>query len=366
MGAKKIIDNIILIFVGGLFIFSGLIKVNDPIGTAIKLEEYFEVFANDFASFFHAFIPFSLEIAVLIVVLEVVLGVAVLLRHQMKITTWMLLLMIVFFTFLTGYSAYFDKVTDCGCFGDAIPLTPWESFYKDLVLLVLITYLFVRRKSYTPLIKGNKGYIVMIGVIALNIFLAVYVLRHLPFIDFRAYKIGNNIAEEMQPGEPFRYKYIMEKEGETYEFDEYPSDQSYVFKDMILLNPDAQPKITDYNVWNENGDFTEESLKGKKLFIVIQDVNSAGLSNIDKIRELVNSLEGSLDVWLLTSNDAATIENFRHEYQFAAPYYYVDATVIKAMIRSNPGIMLLQDGTVLGKWHHNDTPTAGVIRDLLN
>lgn len=365
MGAKKVVDHAVSVLVGALFIFSGLIKVNDPIGTAIKLEEYFEVFASDFGAFFHTFTPFSLEIAVFVVVLEVVLGFALIFRHQMKLTAWVLLLLIIFFTFLTFYSAYFNKVTDCGCFGDAIKLTPWQSFYKDIVLLLLIIYIFFNRKRYTPLIKGNKGYVVMAAIIAINIFLAVYAISHLPFIDFRAYKIGNNIGDAMQPSEPFRYKYIMEKDGELLEFEEYPMDTTLVFKDMVLLNPEAQPKITDYNVWNEEGDFTQQSLAGKKLFIIIQDVYKADLSEIDEIKKLINDLSGKLDIWLLTSNNATTIENFRHEYQVAVPYYYVDATVIKAMIRSNPGTMLLNDGTVLGKWHHNDTPVAGDVLELI-
>jgi uncharacterized membrane protein YphA (DoxX/SURF4 family) len=121
---SKYIDNFLRFFVGILFIFSGLIKVNDPIGTSIKLKEYFEVFANDFAPFFEIFVPHTLVLSVIFVVLEVVLGVALILNYRMKITSWLFLLLIGFFTFLTFYSAYFNKVTDCGCFGDAIPLNP--------------------------------------------------------------------------------------------------------------------------------------------------------------------------------------------------------------------------------------------------
>lgn len=206
----------------------------------------------------------------------------------------------------------------------------------------------------------------MLAIIAINIFLAIYAINHLPFIDFRAYKVGNNIKEAMQPSEEFRYKYIMKKGGETYEFEEYPSDTTYEFENMVLLNPEAQPKITDYNIWTDEGEFTEESLTGKKLFLVIQDVNKADLSEINEIKSLISSVEGQVEVWILTSNSAADIDNFRHEYQVAAPYYYADATVLKAMIRSNPGIMLLNDGTVLGKWHNNDVPDPEDIRNLLN
>jgi uncharacterized membrane protein YphA (DoxX/SURF4 family) len=144
---QKILDQFSRFFVGTLFIFSGLIKLNDPIGTQIKMEEYFEVFTEDFGSFFHYFIPWSLEIGMIMILLELAIGVAILIYWRMNLTTWTLLLLMIFFTFLTGYSAILEKVTDCGCFGDAIKLTPWESFIKDLVLMVFVLHLFWYRKK---------------------------------------------------------------------------------------------------------------------------------------------------------------------------------------------------------------------------
>src|SRR5690554_6294903 len=181
------------IFVGVLFIISGLIKLNDPVGFSFKLEDYF---AQDVLNLpFLA--PLALAIAVFVVIFEVVLGVMLLLGYKKKFTLWTLLLIIVFFTFLTFSSAYFNKVTDCGCFGDAIKLTPWESFFKDIVLLVLILLLFFGRKHLAPLFGNNtKRYTVAFALIACVIF-AYYVLNHLPAIDFRPYKIGANIEEGM-------------------------------------------------------------------------------------------------------------------------------------------------------------------------
>jgi uncharacterized membrane protein YphA (DoxX/SURF4 family) len=147
----KIIQQAARVAVGALFIFSGLIKLNDPTGTAIKLEEYFQVFSQDIAAFFDFFIPAALFLAIVLSVLEVVLGIALLIAYRMRITAMLLLIIIVFFTFLTFYSAQFEKVTDCGCFGDAIPLTPWQSFYKDVILLTLIVIIVItiseRRKE---------------------------------------------------------------------------------------------------------------------------------------------------------------------------------------------------------------------------
>src|SRR5690554_5860585 len=155
---KQTLLTIIRFIVGGLFIFSGLIKVNDPVGTSIKLEEYFDVFSYDIAPFFVYLKEISLSLAVVLVVLEVVLGVMLILGVKLRLTVVLLSLMILFFTFLTFYSAYFNKVTDCVCFGDAIKLTPWQSFYKDVFLLVLIGFLFVFRNdlrdSRSPCLKG--------------------------------------------------------------------------------------------------------------------------------------------------------------------------------------------------------------------
>ena len=188
-----------------------MIKLNDPIGTQIKLEEYFEVFAEDFGSFFHYFIPWALEIGMILIILEVALGFAILIWWRMNLTAWLLLLMMTFFTFLTFYSAYFDKVTDCGCFGDAIKLTPWESFTKDVVLMVFVLHLFWYRKSYESALRALHGNGVVIAVVVISIFLGAYAIRHLPFIDFRAYRVGNNIPQQMLPPEQPIIEYTFEK-----------------------------------------------------------------------------------------------------------------------------------------------------------
>ena len=362
---SKIFDQFLKYIVGVLFIFSGLVKVNDPLGTAIKLKEYFEVFAQDFSPFFEIFVPFSLILAVGFVVLEVVLGIALILHYRMKLTVWLFIFIIAFFTFLTFYSAYFNKVTECGCFGDAIPLTPWQSFGKDVILSVLVILIFIRRKTFKAFLPRRTGDIVMGAALVLNLYLAIHSINHLPYIDFRPYKTGNFIPELMAPSEPYRYKYIMEKDGKEYEFTEYPSDTTFRYKDMIILNPEAQPKITDYHIWTDDGEFTEESFIGNKLFIIFYDVSKAKTRHMDQIVSLIEEIEPHVDVWALTASSDTEFEAFRHEYQLAIPYFYADMTVLEAIIRSNPGLWLMQDGKVVGKWHHNDVPDAGTIIDLL-
>ena len=182
---NKLIDNFSRIFVGALFIFSGLIKLNDPVGTEIKLEEYFTVFADSFSPVFEIFIPWALGIALFLVVLEIVLGVAVLLNYRMKVTTVILLLLILFFTGLTFFSAYTGKVTDCGCFGDAIPLTPWQSFYKDIILLVFVLHLFWHRKRMQPILSTAANRTIISFTTLLSVLVGWYAIEHLPYIDFR-------------------------------------------------------------------------------------------------------------------------------------------------------------------------------------
>jgi len=362
----KALNTGIRYFVGVFFIFSGLIKINDPVGTSIKLKEYFQVFSADFGSFFEIFIPFSLELAVIVVVLEVVLGFAAIIAYRFNITTWILLVIIIFFTFLTFYSAAFDKVTDCGCFGDAIPLTPLQSFIKDLVLLGLIIFIFIKRKSFQPIIKQPKSDFIVIGFTAFCLLLSVYAIRHLPYIDFRPYNVGANIQENMQPSAEYQYQYVMKKDGEKFKFEVYPSDTTYEFVEMNLLNPEAQPKITDYSVWNDEGDFTEKTFQGKKLLIIIENIVKADKQALQEINAVAQNLAGKVEPMILTSNDERTFESYRHEYQLAIDYYYADHTVLEAMIRSNPGIIFLQDGTVLDKWHYNDVPESDDVLELLN
>src|SRR5690554_4192539 len=159
----KLLVGFSRIIVGVLFIISGLIKLNDPVGFSFKLKDYFAPEVLDLGFL----VPYALLLAIILVIFEVLLGLALLLGHYKKITLWALLLMIVFFTFLTFYSAYFNKVTDCGCFGDAIKLTPWESFTKDVILLVLILILFAGRKHIKPIFsKGVRNVLFFVAFLA--------------------------------------------------------------------------------------------------------------------------------------------------------------------------------------------------------
>ncbi len=173
----------------------------------------------------------------------------------------------------------------------------------------------------------------------------------------------------MKPSAPLTYKYIMEKNGQEEEFTEYPKDTTYKYKAMVPLNPEAGPKIIDFNIWSDAGDFTQEIFKGNKLIIIVQDVRKANHDKFPQINKLVSDAEklgkDKITTVALTSSSAPDFELFRHEVNLATPYYFGDGTVLKTMMRANPGIMLLKNGVVVGKWHHNNTPDIAEVQELL-
>lgn len=366
-----IIKTLVLIsriIVGGLFIFSGLIKVNDPVGTSIKMEEYFDVFTTDIAPIFEHLKAISLPISVFLVVVEVALGVMLLVGWRLKRAIFLLLAMILFFTFLTFYSAYFNKVTDCGCFGDAIKLTPWESFYKDIVLLVMILFMLVFRK-HLPMKYNVFGKWLTIGAFVMSLVLAIYAIRNLPFIDFRAFKEGVNISKAMQPSAALEYSYLMEKDGEKLVFDEYPSDDSFTFVEMTLKNPEVLPKISDFAIWNEAGDHTEEMLQGKQLLILSSNIDEITLSvnELDKISALINAFQGSeVNVHWVAASSEEKMTEFLQEKGLRLSTYMADATVVKTIIRSNPGLVFLENGTVLKKFHYRNAPSPEIAKTIFS
>ncbi len=367
----KHIHLIVKYFVGVLFIFSGLIKINDPIGTSIKLEEYFEVFSKDLSPAFSVFAPFSLELGFFVIVLEIVLGLALLVNWRKRDTTWALLALILFFTFLTFYSAYYNKVTDCGCFGDAIKLTPWQSFQKDIVLLVLILILIITNREPNKITLSNT--ITLFAGTGLSIFLGWYALENLPFFDFRAYKVGANIPELMTPPppqEPCKYKYYFSKNGVETVLDKMPVDfkeQGLSFVKMEKLNAEkCSPvaKITDFAITTPEGtDTTQSIFEGTWILFIFQKGKEISTKNITKMENLAK--ESSVNKMILTcDNGKEFISANQSLVKQGISIAYIDEKVAKTIMRSNPGTLLIRNGIVLGKWHHNNTPKWDQIKYL--
>ena len=357
----KVLVGVSRIFVGVLFIISGLIKLNDPVGFSFKLGDYFapEVLNLPFLE------PYALVIAVLVVILEVLLGVMLIVGYAKKFTLWSLLLMIVFFTFLTFYSAYFNKVTDCGCFGDALKLTPWESFSKDVVLLVLILVLYKGSRYIQPFFsKGVRSITVFISLI-LCLWLGLHVLEHLPVIDFRAYKVGTNITKGMQtpadaPRAVYQYNWSFDVNGQqktVINRGEDPKiDGTLLGVETSVLQKGYEPPIHDFSIERDGTDYTTQMLEEEHLLVVIAyNLNVAQNDGFIAIKEATDTaIEKGYTVIGISASSTPETEKLAAKYDLDFKFYFCDMTALKTIIRSNPSIMSLEKGTILQKLHFND------------
>ena len=358
----KIILNLLRIIVGVLFIFSGLIKANDPLGLSYKMEEFFEVLHLTFLS------PYSLAYSVLMNAFEIIAGVAVLVGYRMRIFSVLLLLLIIFFTFLTGYALFSGTIRECGCFGDCIKLTAVETFWKDVILLVMILVIFFYRKQIQP-IKG-AGIALLIATV-LSFGIQWYTLKHLPFVDCLAYKVGNNIPEKMKlpPGatpDVYEMMFIYEKDGQKKEFtaDNYPwSDSTWKFvdrKDKLVKKGNAEPAIKDFILTDLDGVNQTESIlsetKPVYLFLV-QNVQKAGSGWDVKMKALQDKWKNQgIIIYGVTASTKEEIAAFKQQHGLEFPFVQMDGVAIKTAGRSNPCLILLDKGTIKGKWHYNDIP----------
>ena len=364
---KNIIVQFSRIFVGILFIISGLIKLNDPVGFSYKLAEYFSepVFNIMF------FEPFALAIALFLVVLEVVLGVFLLIGYKSKFTIWSLLLLIIMFTFLTFYSAYFNVVKDCGCFGDALKLTPWQSFSKDIILLFFIIILFFNIKLIRPLFsKKIQSGIVVTSVILCGL-MAYYVLNHLPIIDFRPFKVGNNIQKGMEipdgaPQSVVEMVFIYNVNGVDKEFSvdqiaNLPTGATFVDRKDKVITEGYVPPIHDFVMEMDGSDYKDEFLVAPKLMIfVTYDLNKAEKEGLEKLEKLNTEAKAKgYQVIAMTGSSPDEIEKIKKDYGFTFDFYFCDAIALKTIERANPSVVIIEKGTIKQKVHYKD------INDLI-
>ncbi len=385
------------LFTGALFIFSGLVKANDPVGFGIKLEEYYDVFAErwSWTSFlFKAdWLIESVNLqAAFLTSLEVALGILLILGIWKNLTTWLLLLLILFFTWLTGYSAITGSVTDCGCFGDFIPLTPLQSFYKDLVLLVLILIIFIFRKNIKPILSPIAGFTIAALVTGFAVYVNAHVLKHDVFLDWRPYAVGDSIVENMQlPPNPkkdvveLNYVYTNKKTGETVELaflnteledktklaqlTKYSSDKENWNLDTSFTKVKVKgdrAKISDFAVSDEQGDFITDQILSNPDYTLM--VVSASFDHTSKLGwEKINAMQKEAEkegvfTYALVGEGRDEIEKFRHNNQTAFPFYTGDYKVCLTIARTNPNVVLLKEGVVIDKWAWRDLPSFEAIK----
>lgn len=362
------------LFVGLLFIFSGLVKANDPLGFGYKLQEYFEVFHTTFLN------DYAAAISITVCALEIILGIALLLGYKAQKVSWGLLLLIVFFTFLTFWSAAFDVVKSCGCFGDAIPLTPWQSFLKDLVLFALIAFIFIKRKYIQPLFSSS-GLVNALMVIAVifSFGVGIYTYNYLPFVDFLPYHVGANIPENMRipPGAPkdeyvITYSLKHKKSGETQKMTDKEYLKTEIWKDANwqivgepqnqLLKKGYEPKIRDLIIADSQGtDYTSEIIENPYYNLIVvaynlDKANEKGMGDINAIA--INAAENyNVRTVLLTSTTSEAAEAYSKKRKLMMEIFNADAVPLKSIVRSNPGLLLLKNGVVINKWHFHTLPT---------
>lgn len=371
---KNIVLGFSRFFVGVLFIFSGLIKANDPSGFGYKLQEYFDVFHLSFLN------GAATGIAILLCTLEIVLGALLLLGFWSRRVAWGLLLLIIFFTLLTFVSAAFKVVTSCGCFGDAIPLTPWQSFSKDLVLLVLIVVIFVNKDLIRPIFKKESTQRnIAIVITLLSLGFGIFTYNVLPVIDFLPYKVGAHIPSLMviPPGEkPDEFEIMYHLKNKKTKAEKDMSDKAYlkteIWKDdnweivgepkKRLVKKGFEPKIKDLIITDASGtDYTKELIENPyyNLIFVAYDLKNADEKAIGKLNALALNATQQFNIRsvLLTSNSAQDAEVFIKKNNLFSEVFYADAVPLKSMVRANPGILLLRNGVVVNKWHYHNVPT---------
>lgn len=355
------------IFVGVLFIFSGLIKANDPLGLSYKMQEFFELWGME------ALNDYTLVFSIVMIAFEIVAGVAVLLGWQMKLFSWLLLLLIVFFTFLTGYAVITGKPKECGCFGNCIPLTAQQSFLKDLFLMALILFLFFYRGRIKPLFSSKINIVTLFFSAIFSLALMWFALQHLPLIDCLPYQKGKSIVKEMQLPEgaipdSSVISLVYEKNGKEVEFTatSFPedfNDSTYIFKrryDKLIRKGNMEAAIKDFSLSNLAGNLVTDSVlnaEGNKLFVFVRHGVSAGEWSKYMETVLLEAGRRGISTMVITS---MTHDELMKQFPFFAKTSFLtcDATAIKTAARSNPTIYLMKKDLIVNKWGQADFDVA--------
>ena len=371
----RLIASISRTLLGLVFIFSGAVKAIDPLGTVYKIEDYLKAFGG----FFTELMPMAEVAAWGLIALELLLGVCMVLNIRTQWTSWLALLFYLVMTPLTLYIALTNPVSDCGCFGDAIVLTNWQTFWKNVVLIVLAIILVALRK-YVRQLWSNWMEILLVAltILAAVVFMS-WTRNHLPVKDFRPYKIGNHIPTLMEypeDAEPDQYEYafVYEKDGveQTFTLENYPKGDStwtFVRQDSRLIKKGYEPPIHDLEILNADyEDLTWDILESEEpvTLVVMYDLKKADKSQIAKVEALASNLspfasspdtlplqgESEGNFYILTGSGTDDIINFCLEYPALSDYVCTcDPVTLKTIIRANPGVIVLQNGIVIDKYN---------------
>ncbi|MEG1750014.1 MAG: DoxX family protein [Tannerellaceae bacterium] len=371
---QKVLVECCRLLIGVVFIFSGTVKAVDPMGGAIKISEYFSSFGLDKLQ------PFTVPISFNLAAAEFALGICMLLGVYRRYTSILILLFMAFMTPLTLYLALFDPVSDCGCFGDVLVISNWQTFYKNIVLLAAAVIVFIYNQR---LLQGYTYKVYWFVALYSFIFCAGFAYRnysHLPIIDFRPYKIGNNIPALMtipegKEADQYHYSFIYEKNGVKKEFsiEDCPAKDStwtFVESKTALVKKGYTPPIAFFNIFNAaNEDVTEKILNAPHgiLLLIIPKVETADDEQVDQINGVYDyALDKGIPFYCITGSSLESIAQWSDNTGAEYPFLMADEVLLKTMIRSNPGLMLLRSGTVLAKWHYNNIPAEEVVNDVMD
>lgn len=371
---KKVIEpsvvKVIRVITALIFLFSAVTKGIDPVGTNYRVVDYLEAYG------WYSLIDFSFALSVLLISVEFLLGIALLFKLRIRLAALGVLLIMIFFTVVTFVDAMYNLVTDCGCFGDAVKLTNWQTFYKNLVLLVFVIIIFIKQKSIArKMYKWMQIAILIIFLAGFDWFI-FHNYNHLPVVDFRDWKIGNDMKSS---GRETVKNYLVYKNNETGETKEFISP-NYPWNDSVWLSEWAfvNQRIDDSKlvlkhgliIEDENGNnFTEEIIENPDYQFVLTsyDIEKAdGLGMIDAAGLFNKMNQNNVNVAMLTSSTEDIIEKYKELYSIDYDVFFADDTELKAMIRSNPGLVLMKNGVVISKWHHNDFPQINEVEELLS
>lgn len=362
----KAIVTLVRILVGILFIFSGLVKANDPLGLSYKMQEFFEVWQV------HGWNDTTLALSIFMNAFEIIAGFALLIGWRFRLISWLLLLLIVFFTFLTGYTFVTGMPKNCGCFGDCLPISSQTSFFKDVVLTVLIIFLLVKSKYVSPLLPARIAIIPLILVISASFGFQYYTLNHLPVVDCLPFKKGNNILEKRQIPkdaipDSFAIRFVYSKGGKEFEFapSELPADlNTYKFisrQDKLIRKGNAEAAIKGFDLKGQSGsDSTLQILQQPiALLLIGEDFKKPSVSWEPGFAKVFKSARNkNIPVFIITGQVANALMRIGSKDYAAVPIFTCDNTTIRTAARVNPTLYIIQQGTITGKWSGSDLDKA--------
>lgn len=366
----KVLRTFSRVFVGVIFIFSGFVKGVDPLGTAYRIEDYFYAYGMEWA------LPLTLFLSISLCTLEFVLGVALILNSRLKELSLVLFSLMIFFTALTLYDAIFEPVADCGCFGDAIKLSNWNTFFKNVVLIFFVSIIFYgRKKLKSPFVPVVQSFLVIITIIAFGGF-SIYQYRHLPYMDFRDWKIGNNMAPEELGEAKIYLTYRNIENGETKEYlsPDYPWSDSVWMNRWEFVNQRVdeseviiphQLKIED----TDGNDLTVDYINNPdyQLIVIAWDLDETVEKAFINLNRLYKKLqEKSYSMIVLSSALPVEVTEFKTKTSAEYDFFMADDVILKTMIRANPGLILLKNGVIKGKWNYRDFPSYDDLQNTFD